>query len=205
MTTAPSGGLPMKKDNSIRHEIMRNLLGALEVALFMPVARKRFGDTQDEAIRSFIVPILLFPLTIAVVQAFPKEQMADHSANMISLMYSLRMAGIWAIFFGTVYWITKGIDRKKYFFQFVIATNWLTVPATTVFIPVAWMLFAGIHSWEELYPFMVCLMLYTYAFTGFMAAYVLRIPWELAGFIVFLGMCINDTTLDILYWVGDKL
>ena len=51
----------------------------------------------------------------------------------------------------------------------------------------------------------VCLMLYTYAFTGFMAAYVLRIPWELAGFIVFLGMCINDTTLDILYWVGDKL
>lgn len=194
----------MQKEK-ISKEIMRNLLGSLEVALFMPAARKRFGDSKEEAIRSFVVPILLFPLTLAAVYLYPKEAIAHNSANMLSLIYSLRMVAIWALFFGTVYWIAKEIDRKKYFYQFVIASNWLTVPATVVFIPVAWMLLAGIQTWEEIYPFMVCLLLYTYAFTAFMAAYVLRVPWELAGFIVFLGMAINNSTLDILYWVGDKL
>ncbi len=184
---------------------MRNLQGALEVALFMPAARTRFGDTKEEAIRSFFVPILLFPLTIAAIYLYPKPEIVHHSANMLSLLYSLRLASIWFIFFGAVYWITKEIDRKKYFYQFVIASNWLTIPATIVFIPVAWMLLAGIHTWAELYPFMICLMLYTYALTAFMAAYILRIPWELAGFIVFVGMAINDSTLDILYWIGDKL
>lgn len=196
--------MPMKS-NKTGEEILRNLLGGLEVALFMPVARTRFGNTKDEAIRSFVVPILLFPLALLAVYNMPEESLTRHSANMISLMYALRMFGIWVLFFGTVYWIAREIDRKKHFYQFVIASNWLTVPATAVFIPVGWMLLAGMHSWEELYPFMVCLMFYTYAFTAFMAAYVLRVPWELAGFITFLGMCINDSTMEILYWISDRL
>ncbi len=191
--------------HSINREIKRNLLGSLEVALFMPVARKRFGDSAQEALRSFIVPVILFPLTIMVFYFYPKPALSDNSVHVIALLYSLRMALIWAAFFGTVYWIVREVDRKRYFYQFVIASNWLTVPATVIFLPVAWMLMSGTHGWAELYPFMMCLMLYTYAFTAFMAAYVLRIPWELAGFIVFVSFCINDSTLDILYWVGDKL
>lgn len=191
--------------HKIINEIKRNLLGSLEVALFMPVARTRFGDTRDEAIRSFIVPILLFPLTLMAVYMFPQAELAGNSGHTIALLYSLRMAAMWGIFFGAVYWITKEIDRKKHFYQFVIATNWLTVPSTIVFLPVAWMLLSGIHTWQELYPFMICLMLYTYAFTAFMAAYILRVPWELAGFVVILGMCVNDSTMDILNWFGDKL
>lgn len=186
-------------------EAKRNLLGVLEVALFMPVARTRFGDTKEEAIRSFLVPVLLFPLTWFAANMVPHGGAAGGSSHIIALLYVLRMAAVWAVFFGTVYWIAREVDRRKYFYQFVIASNWLTVPATAVFIPVAWMLLAGTHTWQELYPFMVCLILYTYAFTGFMAAYVLRIPWELAGFIVFLGMSVNNGTLDLVTWVGEKL
>ncbi len=191
--------------NKILQEIKRSLLGVLETALFMPNARARFGDTKDEAIRSFLVPVLLFPLTLMAVYLAPHSSVGGGSAHMIALLYGLRMAAVWSLFFGAVYWIARGVDREKHFYQFVIASNWLAVPATAVFIPVAWMLLSGTHTWDELYPFMVCLILYTYAFTGYMAAHVLRIPWELAGFIVFVGTCVNDGTLDLLYWVGDKL
>ncbi|PJB70296.1 MAG: hypothetical protein CO093_08500 [Alphaproteobacteria bacterium CG_4_9_14_3_um_filter_47_13] len=202
----------MRAEQTFRQEIKRNLLGALEVALFMPVARTRFGDTKEEAIRSFIVPVLLFPLILIALYTYPQilmtdypETLAGQSPHVISLMYGLRMLAMWGAFFSTVYWIAREIDRKKYFYQFMIASNWLTLPATIIFLPVGWMLVTGAYSWHDLSAFTMFLMLYTYAFTAFMSAYVLRVPWELAGFIVFISMFLNNSTLDILYWVGGKI
>jgi hypothetical protein len=185
-----------------KDEIKRNLLGALEVALFMPVARKRFGNTYDEAVRSFIIPILLFPITLGLVYFHPAPAIEHASQNSIALMYSLRMAATWFLFFGSVFWIVNEIDRKEHFYQFIIASNWLSVPATVAFLPVIWTLFTGSHTLNELYPFMMCVMFYTYAFTAFMAAHVLRIPLELGGFVVFISMVINNSTLDMLHWFG---
>ena len=188
-----------------KEEIKRNLLGTLEIALFMPVARKRFGNTSDEAIRSFIIPILLFPLTLLAVYLYPAPAVAGYAPNTIALMYSLRLAATWFMFFGAVYWITREIDRKDHFYQFVIASNWLTIPATLLFVPIAWMLVSGAYTFENLYPFMLCLIFYSYAFTAFMASHVLRIPMELAMFIVFISCGINDSTKDILHWFGSVL
>lgn len=185
-----------------KEEIKRNLLGCFEVALFMPEARKRFGDSDDEAMRSFIVPVIFFPLTLLAVYMYPKPEIANDSTNTIALLYSLRLIATWLLFLGTVYFIVKNIGRKEHFHQFVTATNWLTIPATVIFFPIVVMLFSGTHGWEELYPFMMALMYYSYAFTAFMTAYVLRLPWELAGFITMIGLIVNNSTLDVLYWVG---
>ena len=188
-----------------KDEIKRNLLGGLEIALFMPVARTRFGTNYDEALRSFFIPVILFPLTLLGVYLCPKPDLAGASVNMIALLYSLRMAATWALFLGSVYWITGHVGRREHFSQFVIAINWLQVPATVVFLPFLWMMLTGGHTWGELYPAIICVMVYTYAFTAFMAAWVLRIPWELAGFITMISFLINDYTGDILHMVGSNL
>lgn len=190
---------------TIIDEIKRNLLGGLEIAIFMPVARTRFGDSREEAIRSFLVPVLLLPLTLLAVHLSPKAAMADQSAYMVSLLYILRTVLMWGAFFGTVYLIAREVDRKKYFYQFVIASNWLTVPASVAFLPITWMLVSGAYTWAELYPFMICMLLYTYAFTAFMSAYILRIPWELAGFIMLIAITINSYTHDFVYWVSSYI
>ena len=186
-------------------EIKRNLLGGLEVALFMPVARKRFGTTKDEAMRSFIVPILFMPLTVIALCFYSNAALPQSSVHIVAALYSFRLVFMWGLFFSIVYWITKEVEKKEHFYQFVIATNWLTVPATAIFIPVAYMLITGMYQWSELYPFTMCLVMYSYAFTGFMAAYILRIPWELAGFIVFLGICVDNTSYEMFYWIGAQL
>jgi hypothetical protein len=188
-----------------KQEIKRNLLGCLEVALFMPAARLRFGNTYDEAVRSFVIPILLFPTTLLMVFLHPAPDILHHSSNTVALLYSLRLAAIWFMFFGLVYWITRETGRKDHFYQFVTATNWLSIPATLIFAPVLWMLATGAHTWQELSPAMVCLLLYSYAYTAFMATHVLRVPWELAAFIVFISVGISDNTLNILHWVGSVL
>ena len=54
-----------------KEEWKRNLLGSLEVALLMPVARTRFGNNAEGAIRSFFIPLLLLPMTLVTVYVFP--------------------------------------------------------------------------------------------------------------------------------------
>ena len=188
-----------------KEEVKRNLLGSLEVALFMPEARSRFGTGAEEAIRSFLIPTLLLPITLLLVYTFPKPGLADASANAIAILYSLRMVLTWGLFLGSVYWLAKNVNRREYFCQFVIAVNWLAIPATLAYVPAILLLASGAYSWQELYPFTVSLTLYGYAFTAFMAAYVLRVPWELAGFIAVIGLIVDDYTSDLISFVSDKL
>lgn len=188
-----------------RDEVRRNLLGTLEVALFMPESRTRFSPNADEAIRSFMIPTLLLPATLLLVYLSPRPELADSTANTIAFLYSLRMVMGWALFLGCTYWLAKSVNRKEYFCQFVAATNWLAIPATLIYLPVALMIASGAYTWTDLYPFTVCLTIYTYAFTAFMTAYILRVPWELAGFVAVISVMVNNYTSDLITFVGDKL
>jgi len=181
--------------------LKQHLLGTLEIALFMPHAKDRFSSNEQEAWKSFIIPILLFPLSIIAIQILPKTTFDADSANALSLMLSLRIAFSWLLFFGAVYWIAKHCDRLNHFSKFVVASNWLTIPATLAYLPVAWCLLSGTHSWEELYPFMMCVTGYTYLMLAYMAAVILKMPFELGGFIVMLNIMINNSTEEITYWV----
>ncbi len=186
-------------------EIKTNLLGALECALFMPVARTRFGKSYEEALRSFMVPSVLFPLSLLIVYLYPEAGLTQASANKLALLYSLRLAVSWVLFLGSVYWLLKKVDREEHFSQFVVASNWLAVPATIVILPVLWMVMTGGYSGEQIQPFMTCVMLYTYGFTAFMACYVLRVPMELAAFINVISFMINDYTGNVVHYVGSVL
>ena len=184
--------------------VKTNLLGTVELALLMPQGTDRFSNDRDTALRSFIVPALLFPASLIAVYMSPGA-MADTSTNTIALLYSLRLFASWVLFFGFVYWILREVGRMDHFYRFVTANNWLTVPATAIFIPVALMVVTGSHTMTDLYPFMLCLMGYTYFFTAFMAAHVLRVPLEFAGFLAFIAFAIDQGTTDFVQWVGGIL
>lgn len=186
-------------------EIKRSLLGCLEIALLMRQGRNRFGNTYDEAMRSFIVPILLSPLVLAAIMLYPAPEISAVSQDTLALMYALRMFAVTAMFLGAVWWIVREIDRREYFLQFVIAMNWLSVPATVVILPCLILAFNGTYTWQELYPFTCVLMAYSYLFTAFMASCVLRIPIELAGFITFISYAVNTHSMDIMNWIGQNL
>lgn len=183
----------------------KNLLGALEIALLMPQARTRFGNTAEDAVKSFAVPLFLFPLALLSFYTFPQPELADDTANALSFLYGLRLVFSWTLFLGAVYWISKEIDRKEHFYQFVTANNWVSLPATIAFAPIAWIVMSGQYTLNELSPIISVLIYYTYGMTAFVAAYTLRIPWELAGFIAMVAFMINDTTHNVLRWIGSAI
>ncbi len=186
-------------------EIKRNLLGCLEIALLMRRGRDRFGDSYDEAIRSFIIPILVSPVVLLIIMLYPAPEISAVSRSALALLYALRMFAVTALFLGAVWWIVGELDRREYFLKFVTASNWLSIPATVMILPSLYLTFGGYYTWDELYPFTCIAVGYSYFFTAFMAAYVLRIPLELAGFITFIGYMVNTQTLNIMHWIGENL
>lgn len=185
-----------------RDEIRRNLHGCLDVALFMRSGPRRFGNTFDEAVRSFVIPGLLFPISIVVLYLSGTPDKIGTSDNTLVLLMSLRVLFTWALFFGTVAWILRRVDHMKHFYRFVIASNWLSIPATVVVLPVLWLVVGGSYTWDQIYPFTLFLIYYTYAFSAYMAVYALVIPWEMAMFITMVAMVINDGTFNLFSWIG---
>ena len=195
----------MPDANAPPETIKANFLGAMELALLMPQGTDRFSNNRDAALRSFVVPALLFPLSLLAVYISPAHGLNHTSANTIALLFSLRLFVSWILVFVFLHWILVEVGRTDHFYRFVTANNWLTVPATAIFIPVAWMVATGSHNLDELYPLMLCFMFYTYGFTAFMAAHVLRVPLEFAGFLAFIGFLIDQGTTDFVHWIGDIL
>lgn len=184
-------------------EIRQNLMGCLETALFMRGGATRFCDSRKGMIKSFAIPALLLPLTlITVLYAHPSETLSATSANFLIAIYTLRLFVYLGLFLAFVYTMAKQMDKLEDFFRFATANNWLTIPAAALMLPLVVSFLTGHHTWADIYPMLVFITLYSYAYTAFMAAHVMRIPMELAGFIAIAGMAIHQTSLNVLKWAA---
>lgn len=186
--------------------IRRNLLGTLETALFMKQGAERFSVSKAAMKRSFLIPFLILPLTIStMIAAHPEGSALSSTAiNALAIMYGLRTVLYLACFMGFIYIMARSLDRVESFARMVTANNFLVLPAAVLMLPLSLAFMNGMYSWAEVYPLMVCITLYSYAYTAFMAAHVLRIPKELAIFVSVCSMAINQTALDAMKWLGTQ-
>jgi hypothetical protein len=187
-----------------KEEVLHNLLGCLELTLFMPKAGTRFTPGMNEALRSFAIPGLFFPLMLLSIIFYPDPAFAVTPPATLLLLYTARMFVIWFLFFGTVYAITRWRRRKDRFWAFVSAYNWMAVPCVLAFLPAWGMLLEGSKP-EDLYPLMMCLITYSYLMLAFAAMRVLQISWEMAGFITLVSLNINGGTLYLVQLINGSL
>jgi hypothetical protein len=186
-----------------KEEIRQNLMGCLETALFMHRGPERFSASRKSMKKSFLIPVILLPLTvITVLTAHPEGALSTSSMKALALIYSLRLFLYLGLFLSLVYTMARSMDRLDAFYRFAAANNWLTIPAALLIAPLVAMFTSGHYEWNEIYPLMVFITLYSYAYTAFMAAHVMRIPMELACFIAIAGMAIHQTSLDVLKWAA---
>ena len=187
----------MNKEN----KLIQNLIGSLEIVLFMDKGAKRFSADIKSIKLSFLIPVLLLPLSIIpVLYAHPSESLDAGSIQVLSAIYGLRLALYLAAFTGFVYLMAKSMDKIEDFKRFVIANNWLCVPIALLGIVPITLFTTGFYSWADIYPFIIFLTLYSCACTAFMTTYIMRIPLELAVFIAITGMTIHHNALDFLKW-----
>ncbi|MFN3701024.1 MAG: hypothetical protein ACK4VI_05830 [Alphaproteobacteria bacterium] len=187
------------------HYIRRNLMGCLEIALFMRSGVERFSMSYSGMKLSFIIPFLILPLSIAtMIFAHPNQELSAGSIHAIALIYGLRTVLYLAAFTGIMYIMARKLNRMEGFTRFVTANNWLVLPAAILMLPLSLAFMGGYYSWEQVYPMMVCFTLYAYAYTAFMATHALRLPVELGVFVSICSMAVHQTALDVVRWAGTQ-
>lgn len=185
--------------------IRRNLLACLETALFMQQGPERFSISKKAMKRSFLIPFLVLPLTIStMIAAHPDPNLSMGAVHALALMYGLRTVLYLASFMGFIYFMAKSMNRVENFARMVTANNFLVLPAAILMLPLSLAFMNGVYTWAEVYPLMVCITLYSYAYTAFMAMHVMNINKELAIFVAVASMAINQTALDAMKWIGSQ-
>ena len=183
--------------------VKQNILGTIEISLLLGKGAERFSYDTKNTYLSFIIPLLLLPLTlITVFYAHPNGQLADGATQILTAIYTLRVFVHLGLYLAFVYTMSKTLGKASEFKRFITANNWLTLPAAIAMTPLLALFINGSHSWQEVYPMMVVITLYSYVYSGFMIAKVLKIPYELAGFIAVAGMAIHQTSLTALKWAA---
>lgn len=191
---------------NMKQSTKNHLLGCLDTMLFMPRAGERFSGSFNHMMGSFVLLSLLFPIMLLSVLLAPAPEIAQQSQNLISIAYSLRFCITLAIFFGFVYLLASKTDRRKDFFKFVTAYNWLCVPIILMSLPITLMMASTdpVTSQQGLILSYVFLI-YSFAFTAYIAACTLRIPIELAAFIAITSFHIDASSYEVVDWVGSVL
>lgn len=183
-------------------DIKQSLLGSLEIALFMKGGARRFQTDASSMKKSFLIPIMLLPLTLAMVLGAHPNALTPTSAQILAVIYSLRLFVYLGAFLGFVYYMARTMDKLDDFHRFATANNWLTIPAAALMLIPVSLFLNGIYTWQEIYPAVVLITLYSYAYNAFMAARVMRIPVEMASFIAITGLIINHNALGLLKWAA---
>ncbi|MCB1590985.1 MAG: hypothetical protein KDI90_00900 [Alphaproteobacteria bacterium] len=181
----------LSKGNFSKHEWKAALLGCLEICLFMRQGLGRFDDRPSSAIKSFLIPVILSPLMLAVLVGFS----GGFSFNYLLGLHTARVAVTSGLFLAVVYLMTRQYGREAHFMRFVTVNNWMTVPSTLFLLPVVACLVLGVdHSAYETYALFITLAGYVY--TAFVLTGCLRLPWEMGGFIAIMGLAIDQHALE---------
>lgn len=183
-----------------KEEWKKNLLGCFEIVLFMPAGVQRFSKDRQDAIRSFLIPLIILPFTLMLFVLMS----SGFSWSFILSLHFVRMVLTLLLFITAVYFLTKQFGRDRYFYQFLSAINWFNIPSLLLTLPILWGLMQGIEmSYFESYAVFVTLL--GYVFSAFIITHAFRIPWEMGGFIAIVGLAIDQNLLDLALYVRDTI
>lgn len=186
-------------------EIKRNLLGTLEIALFMRAFRRRFGESKAEMWRSWLLPVATLPIAFA---ALPYMQAGDETLAPVSLpvlyaLFSLKIVVVTALNLLVLWLFAKQYKREQHFLPLITASNWSSIIGAATDLPLLFTLVMHYHTWHEVEQAMIVFTIYGYCLLAFTITHILRIPWQMAGFLSICTFAVNQTAMQILYKVAE--
>lgn len=191
--------------------IRRYLRGAIELCVFMPSGAAFFTNSKKAAIASFLVPVLLAPLTVLALvlthdDTFKTMQELPDYTNLslgfvicLHLFFSLLSS---ILFLVILYVTARYAEKTENFWKIVCAGNWIAIPIAVIGIGVLMMVWSGTQEWLGIYFLMTLVIVYGYAVKAFTIAYVMNIPWELAGMLTVFALFLNESAHKTINVIG---
>lgn len=181
-------------------EWKNNLLGCLEVFLFMPKGLERFSGEARDAFRSLIIPAVLLPLVLVTMVAMSP----GFSPSLLISLHALRIVAALVLFLTVVYFFMRQYEREEHFFKFLNVSNWCNIPGVILVMPILVALMTGAEM-SAMESYAVFITLVGYVYSAFVLTHCFRLPWELGGFIAIVGLAIDDNLLHLTVYVRDLI
>ena len=162
-------------------------MGALEILVMMPTVLDRFSARKDDAIKSFVYPLLLYPFVLWSFSVV--HQTRDPIAY---LLHALTAWGGVFVFFSVIYYVTKQQGKKDCFWQFVNMANTQSILSFFLLIPIFLMTWNHVTEGEFFKHYWVFFILTDMVFTGFVITKSLRLNAYLGAFFATIGLFFAD-------------
>lgn len=174
-----------------KKEIKQSLLGCFEILLFMKSGIERFETSKASAIKSFVIVLLLFPISVITIMAIKNES----NLSLIVLSEAGHMIGATVIFLGFLYYFMKQYNKEEHFWRFITISNWMSIPSLIMLTPIFIGLVTGVEM-QHFASFAIFMTLLGYVYKGFVLAHCFKIPWELGGFVAIISLAIDQNLLE---------
>lgn len=183
-----------------QQEWKNGFLGCFEILLFMSSGVERFDSIASQAVKSFIMPLILLPLFLVVTVGMS----AGYNFYLLLSLHSLRVIFTSIMFLTVVYFMSRQLGRDEHFFRFVTVNNWMSIPSFLMVLPILFGLLLG-SNFSGFESYAIFITLAGYVYTAFIATRSFRLPWELGGFIGVVSMAIDQNALHLMVYLRDFL
>ena len=173
------------------------LMGCLEIPLFLKAGTTRFANTKPAVILSFIAAVLVIFPSAYLARANP--DFAGDGYLLIFVRFLMEYLIFCFLYLPSMHFIAKQLERDQYFLSFVNGLNWLNVSQLLMILPFTWGVIVGHWQWQEVYYFLVFLIMYGYAFVAFYITWVFRINWMLGAALSILGLALGELAHFFVY------
>lgn len=181
-----------------REEVKRKLLGCFEILLFMPAGVQRFEGGREQAMKSFIIPVVMLPFLLIVLVALSPE----YAWALTVFVHFVRIVVTLAAVLGVVYLLAKQFKKEEYFYKFLNVSNWCNVPSVLFTVPILYAFLMG-HDIEALESYAVFVTLIGVFYSAFVMTHSFKVPWELGGFMAVAVLAIDQNIFIFANYVRD--
>ncbi len=176
-------------------EILKSLYGAYRLARFAPDGLTYFNFTPVGFFRSFTAAALVAPFFLALLVGwFAASQDPPNFARYLTLE-TISFVIAWCAFPLIMEGLSRSLDRRDKYIQFVVAYNWAMVPQNVIYISIIVLGYLGILSEGTANGLALIVLIWSLAYTGFVAQIALDVRPVTAGGIVvmdfLLSLCIE--------------
>jgi len=173
------------------------LKGCAEIPLFFVAGVYRFENTQEDAKKFFLIALLFLLAQTFMAQVNPDFQ--NLSYGEIFFRFSSSFLLYCSLYLPAIYMAAKQLGRDEFFPRFVSIFNWINITTFCIMTPLWTAVNMEKYTWDEAYPFLICLDLYAYCYFAFTLSTVFRINWMLGAALSILGMACDEFSRFIIY------
>lgn len=170
-----------------KQTLKHSAIGAFETVIMMPTVLEHFTSRKEDALRSFIFPLLLYPI---ILLSF---SMRNHTHDLGALgLHALTVWGGLLGFYAIMFYVAKWRGGLAYFWQYLNMANAQYMVTALLLIPVFLMVFNGAADGPFFDQYWLFYLFINMVLTGFIITKALRLNWYLGGFFAVLSLYISD-------------